>query len=364
MNPITIPLLNPNEPEALLAAIHVENGQHVSAGDLLFTLETTKSTADVEAEGDGYLIGLQFSEGDTVCAGDIFCYLSDSPNAKVPAMQLAESNADLEFSVPDSLRISKPARELAQDLGLDLSQFPIGPLVTKEMVRAYTQGTANKSAVANGVSDPTAIVIYGGGGHGKSVLDLLRLLGTYRVVGFLDDGLSAGEEIMHLPIMGGGEMLDELYQQGVRLAVNAVGGIGNVKIRIKVFQRLLEASFVLPPIVHPTAFVEPSAALSPGVQVFPHAYIGSDVTVGFGSIINTSAIVSHDCQLDDFTNISPGAILAGGVKVGQRAMIGMGVTVNLGVEIGAHARIGNSATIKEDLQVNGIVRAGTIWPRT
>jgi len=364
MNPITIPLLNPNEPEALLAAIHVEDGQYVSAGDVLFTLETTKSMADVESEGNGYLIGMHFVAGDTVCAGDIFCYLSDSPNAKVPAIQLAESNADLEFSVPDSLRISKPARELALKLGLDLSQFPIGPLVTKAMVRSQSQGAANKSVVANGVSDPTAIVIYGGGGHGKSVLDLLRLLGTYHIVGFLDDGVSGGEEIMNLPILGGGEMLDELHQQGVRLAVNAVGGIGNVKIRIQVFQRLVAASFVLPPIVHPTAFVEPSAVLSQGVQVFPHAYIGSDVAVGFGSIINTSAIVSHDCQLADFTNISPGAILAGDVKVGQRALIGMGVTVNLGVDIGAHARIGNSATIKEDLPKNGIVRAGTIWPRT
>ncbi len=82
MNPITVPLLNPNEPEALLAAIHVKDGQHVSAGVVLFTLETTKSTADVEAEGDGYLIGMHFVAGDTVCAGDIFCYLSDSPRCE------------------------------------------------------------------------------------------------------------------------------------------------------------------------------------------------------------------------------------------------------------------------------------------
>lgn len=364
MNPITIPLLNPNEPEALLVAIHITEGQQVAAGDLLCTLETTKSTADIEAEGDGYVIGLQVSEGDTVRAGDIFGYLAAAPDAQAPAASVTEMSADAQFAVPEGLRISKPALALAEENNLDLSQLPIGPLVTEKMVRARLQNALHMLAIAESAFDSTAVVIYGGGGHGKSVLDLLRILGTYRVVGFIDDGVAAGEAIMGVPVLGGAEMLAELHQKGVRLAVNAVGGIGNVKVRVKVFQRLAEAGFGSPTIVHPTAFVEPSAMLSAGVQVFPHAYVGSDVVVGFGSIVNTGAIVSHDCQLADFTNISPGAILAGDAKVGQGALIGMGVTVNLGVEIGAGARVGNSATVKDDLPANGIVRAGTVWPRT
>ncbi|MBE9525092.1 MAG: NeuD/PglB/VioB family sugar acetyltransferase, partial [Chloroflexi bacterium] len=324
--------------------------------------ETTKSTVEVVAEADGFLIGLQFSGGDKVNAGEILCYLADSPHEVVPEIQPTESNLDLEFVIPDKLRISKPALELVRKLGLNLNEFPVGPLITKKMVRTRYQGVSKDYISVEVVSDPTAIVIYGSGGHGKSVLDLLRIMGTYRVVGFLDDALPAGEEIMGVPVMGGVEILDVLHQQGLHLAINAVGGIGNVKVRRKVFQYLLEANFVLPPIVHPTAFVEPSAELSPGVQVFPHAYVGTDVRVGFGCIINTSAIVSHDCHIDEYSNISPGAILAGGVKVGCDVLIGMGVTINLGVDIGDGAQIGNSATIKDDLPANGIVRAGTIWP--
>jgi biotin carboxyl carrier protein len=55
MNPINIPLINPNEPVALIAVICVEEGQYISIGELLCTLETTKSTIDIEAEGDGYI---------------------------------------------------------------------------------------------------------------------------------------------------------------------------------------------------------------------------------------------------------------------------------------------------------------------
>ena len=49
----------------------------------------------------------------------------------------------------------------------------------------------------------------------------------------------------------------------------------------------------------------------------PHAYVGSEAHVGFGTIINTGAIVSHDCTLGDYANLSPGAILAGEVTVGD-----------------------------------------------
>ena len=82
----------------------------------------------------------------------------------------------------------------------------------------------------------------------------------------------------------------------------------------------------------------------------------------FGCIINSGAIVSHDCLLGDYTNLSPGAILAGEVQVGAGALVGMGATLNLRVRIGAGARIGNSAVVKTDVPEKGIVRAGASWP--
>jgi acetyltransferase EpsM len=94
----------------------------------------------------------------------------------------------------------------------------------------------------------------------------------------------------------------------------------------------------------------------------PNAYVGSQVNLGFGSIVNTGATVSHDCVIGDYANIAPGAILAGEVQVGPSVLVGMGTTINLRVKIGASARIGNGSTVKEDVPEQGIVRAGTIWP--
>jgi sugar O-acyltransferase (sialic acid O-acetyltransferase NeuD family) len=188
-------------------------------------------------------------------------------------------------------------------------------------------------------------------------------LGVYHIVGVVDDGLTTTETIMGVPVLGSAKVLPSLYARGVRLAVNAVGGIGNLAVRQKVFEVLAGAGFACPAVVHPTAFVETSASLSPGVQVMPHAYVGSQAQLGFGCIVNTGAIISHDCILGDLVNVSPGAILAGEVQVGAEALIGMGVTINLRAQVGVGARIGNGATVKADVPENGIVHAGDVWPK-
>jgi sugar O-acyltransferase (sialic acid O-acetyltransferase NeuD family) len=372
---VLIPLLNPNEPEAQIAAILVKEGQIVSQGDILCTLETTKSAADLIAEEAGFIAGLCFSPGETARAGDIFCYISDNPNWKPPILQPSlppQGQPGTVDAVPAGLRISDKALALAQEHGLDLSLFPLDTFITESMVRsAIEKSTPSRVSglqapvPPQAAFDPTAIIVYGGGGHGKSLIDLLRLLRTYRIVGVIDDGIDPKQQpvIMGLPVLGGAEALPVIFEQGVRLAVNAVGGIGNITVRIKVFERLAEAGFTCPAVVHPSAVVEPSAVLSAGVQVFPLAYIGSEARIEYGAIINTGAIVSHDCQVGAYANLSPGAVLAGEVRLGAAALVGMSATVNLRVLIGANARIGNGATVKTDVPEQGVVRAGTAWPQ-
>lgn len=211
--------------------------------------------------------------------------------------------------------------------------------------------------------DPTGLVIYGGGGHGKCVIDLVRAMGTYRVVGIIDDHLGVGEMVSGVQVLGGGDVVTRLRGQGIGLAANGVGGIGDVDARVTVNERLAAEGLVCPALLHPSAVVEPSFVPTPGLQVFAHAYVGTNVVIGAFGILNTGVIVSHDSRLGTCVNLSPGATLAGGVKVGSMALIGMGVTVNVGVSIGERVRVGNSAVVKADIPDGGVVRAGAIWPQ-
>lgn len=357
---VTIPLINPNESEARLVALHVKAGQKVKEGALLATLETTKSTFELTAEKAGYVVGVTTKPGELIKAGATLCYLAGSKDWKPPKVKRETATV----GIPDGLRITQPALLLAQKGKLDLSTLPVGPIITEQQIRSAVAKTSQRENLPIPVAakEPNSLIVYGAGGHGKAVIDLLRAAGGYTLVGVIDDGRQPGDWVLDVPVLGGESLLPLIKGAGCRLAVNAVGGIGAMSSRIKVFEKIEQAGFDSPNLIHPSAVVEPSAKPNTGAQIFPHAYVGSSAALGRGCIVNTGAIVSHDCVLADYVNLAPGAILAGAVSVGEGTLIGMGVTVNLNVSIGAGARIGNGATVKSDVPDGGIVRAGAIWP--
>ena len=360
--PIRIPLINPNETEALLVSLEVKEGDKVEAGQVLALIETTKSTGEVPAEASGYLVGLRFEPGDSLQAGDVLAYIGTAPDAKDPSLPpwAPETTRTIDTE-SEGLRITAPARTLALERGLNLGDLPHGPLITRQMVVELST-KAKAQPLPEIPEGETRLVIYGAGGHGRSLAALVRKMGGFDLIGFIDDGRPDREKILGLPVLGGREKLIGLAEEGVRFAVNGVGGIGDLKSRLDVYDLLMDAGFHCPSVVHPTAFMENSAVLGEGCQVMPLAYVGTQVEAGFGCIINTGAIVSHNCQLADYVNLSPGATLAGGVMIGEGSLVGMRATVNLNVRIGRRALIGNGATVKADVPDGGVVPAGTIWP--
>lgn len=368
-HPVLVPLLNPNEPEATVVELRVGEGDEIGVGDVICTLETTKSTEDLEAVASGFVVGLSARVGSTVRAGELLCHIAPTPDwlpPPAPAGPGSAEDAPRPDGVPDGVRITGPALALARSAGLDLALLPAGPLVTAATVAALLDAPGLASASAPDPRPPAragAVVVYGGGGHGRTLIELLVALGGFDLVGVVDDGLAPGGVVLGIPVLGGDAILDRLRAEGVGLVANGVGGIGDPGSRVAVFARIAAAGMKAPTLLHPTAVVEPSAELESGAQVLARAYVGSGARVGFGAIVNTAAVVSHDCVVGDHANVSPGALIAGAARIGAGALIGMGVTVNLGVTVGARARVGNGATVKADVPDGAVVRAGSVWPR-
>lgn len=354
---ICIPLINPNEKEARLNNVYVQEGKLLQKGDLVASIESTKAALDIFAESNGFIKGLTHMEGDLVVAGEVLCYLVEDVAMELPDKPIVQSMPPQ--VMPEGIRITRPARLLAESAGIALSSLPRGQLVTEAFIRGLIGKEDNSYAIP---ITERQIVVFGGGGHGKSIIELVRSEGKWEVIGIVDDAISAGESILGLPVLGGAAVLENLQSSGLCYVINAVGGIGNLETRIKIFNVINQVGLKCPAVIHPRAVCENSATIDQAGQIFALAYVGSSTKIGYGCIVNTGAIVSHDCAVGDFTNISPGSILAGGVRVEERVMIGMGVTVNLNVKIGANVRIGNSATIKSDVPAGTVVKAGSIWP--
>jgi len=185
------------------------------------------------------------------------------------------------------------------------------------------------------------LYLIGAGGHAKVVLSTLIASG-YHVDGlFDDDPRKQGAKILGVPVIGS---IDDAKRNGPARGVLA---LGDNRTRKLLAQELSGWEWLT--VVHPEAYIHPSAKLGPGTVVFAGVVVQPDVRIGAHTVINTGATVDHDCSIGDFVHIAPGAHLAGNVIVEDGALIGIGAVVLPGVRIGAWTILGAGGVVIGDL---------------
>ena len=191
------------------------------------------------------------------------------------------------------------------------------------------------------------VVVAGGGGHAKVVVDVLRAAG-WEVVGYTDPEGRPGDRIAGVERLGGDEALAGVRAAGVRWAIVALGDNG---LRLRVAERMAALGFELATAVHPSAQVSPSARLGRGVVVMPGAIVNADSTIGDQAIVNTAASIDHDCHLGRGVHVAPGTRLAGYVTVEDEVLIGVGSVVGRGrpLTLGRGAIVGIGSAVVEDV---------------
>lgn len=198
------------------------------------------------------------------------------------------------------------------------------------------------------------VVVYGAGGHAKSVIGVLRDTRRHVLVGVVDDDPSrAGAMILGCRVVGGSERLAAVVPPGGGIHV----AIGDNASREAVVRHLRGLGHRLVTLVHPAAFVMAQATLGEGIFVHHGAVIGCDATLGTGTIVSAQAIVGHDCRLGHFDHLTPGVRFAGGVTLGNRVLIGMNAVVLPGIRIGDDVTIAAGSVVTRDVP-DGVVAAG------
>ena len=190
------------------------------------------------------------------------------------------------------------------------------------------------------------LLVCGAGGHGRVVLDAARAGGRYAELAFVDeDEALVGRQVDGIRVLAGWSDLGTSQGRSWR----AVIALGDPMLRLEAAERVSGLSIPFATVVHPFAWVSPTASLGEGTVVLAGAVIQAGARIGKHAIINTSASVDHDCRIGDFAHISPGAHLAGGVTVGSAAHIGIGASVIPGVTVGEGAVVGAGAAVIRDV---------------
>jgi sugar O-acyltransferase (sialic acid O-acetyltransferase NeuD family) len=191
------------------------------------------------------------------------------------------------------------------------------------------------------------ILLIGAGGHCASVADVLQRINKYDKIGIVvnDDSESL---FGILPIVGCDSDLESLRQE-YEYGFVTVGSIGNTNVRQKLLDLLQRYNYSIPNIIDPSAEVSQYARLGAGIFIGKNAVINARSQVDDGAIVNTGAVIEHDCKIYPLVHISPSATLCGAVSIGAYSHIGAGATVIQGIHIGMNVIVGAGTVVIHDL---------------
>jgi sugar O-acyltransferase (sialic acid O-acetyltransferase NeuD family) len=199
-----------------------------------------------------------------------------------------------------------------------------------------------------------AVVIYGAGGQARVLLELMDRAGICPIAGIVDDNPEYhGTKIDGILVLGSIERLASLIR--VHRIHRAVIAVGNNAHRKKLADHARSLGLRLPVLIHPHAYVSPTAKLGEGSVVMAGAIVSTHVVIGELGIVNTRASVDHDCLIGDCVHIAPGVTLAGGVTVGNGSLIGVGASVIPGLCIGDDSVVGAGTVVIQDVPSNTTV---------
>lgn len=165
-----------------------------------------------------------------------------------------------------------------------------------------------------------SLLVLGAGGHGQAVAEAALLRGEWESVIFLDDAWPQTTQALGCRVVGKVADIGQFAAQ----CQGAIAAVGNNAVREQWMALINQAGIELVSVVHPKAWISPTAKLGVGSAVMAGAVIGTAAEVGKGVIVNANATVDHHVRMEELSHIGVGVQLAGGVQVGARAWLQAG----------------------------------------
>ena len=359
---LIIPTINVNDTKVTISDIRKENLEYIEEGEVLYCVETSKATEEYKVDFSGYVV-LYINDMDEVevgkSAGMIFKDFEDA-KAKNEEIITQKTKAKRERSI----NASKKALKYAEEKGVDISLIKKDGIIKTQDIDDYLnnhRGFDNKSQSRK--YNDNDLLIVGGGGLALMLIDAIKSVNNYHIIGILDDYAEKSSIVYGYEILGKiDEKLPYYFNEGVRIAVNAVGGMADdfksplFDARTKMADKIRSYGYIIPNIIHKNSMIEHSAQMGGGNIVLAGANIGSNVIIDSDTYINTNTVISHECVIRRGVRFAPGAVLAGRVTVGENTIVGMCSTIYMNLKIGSNCIIYNGINVFKNIADNRIVK--------
>lgn len=190
----------------------------------------------------------------------------------------------------------------------------------------------------------TKLLVLGAGGHGKVVAETAQIMNKWSEIAFLDDR-DCINNVIGIPVIG--KLNDYLTLSGEY--DYAFVAFGDNKLRLNWIEKLEQAGFLVPSLIHPSSIISKTANISCGTIILAGTIINSSASIGVGCIINTAASLDHDSIIENGVHISPGVSIGGTVRIGSYTWVCIGANISNNIKIGCDSIIAAGATVIKDV---------------
>ena len=190
------------------------------------------------------------------------------------------------------------------------------------------------------------LAIYGTGGTGREVHEIVSAMDPaherWEGVVFVID-LTSTRLHSSPPDMSFEELAGRLGPDDVEFVV----AVGEPTSRELLFDRAAARGYDFATIVHPSAFVSPSARLGRGVVIKMQSIVSAEAVLEDNVFVQADAIIGHDARIGSHTQVSAFSHVAGHAELGRRCYLGVRASVREECRMGDDVVLAMGAVVME-----------------
>lgn len=196
------------------------------------------------------------------------------------------------------------------------------------------------------------MIIVGAKGFAKEVLEVLHQNNQLHGLAFYDDVNQDIPDVLfgQFPVLRNeSQVKAHFFKFGNAFTI----GIGGPQLRKKIYDKFIKIGGELSSTISKNSDIGSyNISIKEGCNILSGAIISNSSIIGRSCIIYYNVIITHDVEVGDYVEISPGVKLLGKCVVGNFSSIGSNAVVLPNVKIGNNVIVGAGAVVSKDLPDN------------
>ena len=347
---IVAPQINVNDHEMSLVKLNFNNNDFVKKNEVVFEIESTKATLEVESKYDGYIYYKKKLES-IVSVGEVIAVISKN--------KLLEK--DFQIKTEDITKkqvISERAKKIMADNNIELSCFNNIPVVSYSTVVNFLRKNKKGNKLSKKIIkfkenyDKNDLILMGDYNSCLIAFEIFKSQKKYNPV-FFCGNFEAKEKIHKIQNINFSNLKELKKKKLNNLFYCSESESKDSQKEIKL---VLDLGFKFISCIDNFVSISNSAKIDEGCLIMPGCVIGPHVKIGkFCKILNMVNIAHHS-NLENNITIADGSHVGGNVAIGENSYVGIGVNINKRVQIGKNCTIVSGVTVTDFVSDNSILR--------